>query len=141
MLEDFSLELLHDTVYLYSIPPEYKLDLLGKCLPVLIGSRFFHILQSDTEFSFFISPEYEKSIEELRSRSSVSSFLQRTHDEYCILRIYQSENAISEYGVVYRLSKHFFEKRIPILYSNSYNNNYIFVPKKHLSELDDWIEY
>lgn len=134
MIDDFSLELLHDTVYLYSFLPEYKLEILGKCLPVLLGSSFFHILQSDTEFSFFISPEYAKSIEDY-------SFLQRTHDEYCILRIYQSANAINEYGVVYRLSKHFFEKRIPILYSNSYNNNYIFVPKKHLNELDDWIEY
>ncbi len=134
MFEDFSLELLKDTVYLYSFPPEYKLEILGKLLPVLLGTSFFHILQSDSEFSLFISPEYDKSIQQ-------HMWMSRTHDEYCILRIYQTENAINEYGIVYKLSKHFFDKRIPILYNNSYNNNYIFVPKKHLSELDDWIEY
>jgi len=134
MFEDFSLELLKDTVYLYSFPPEYKLEILGKLLPVLLGTSFFHILQSDSEFSLFISPEYDKSIQQFM-------WMSRTHDEYCILRIYQTENAINEYGIVYKLSKHFFEKRIPILYNNSYNSNYVFVPKKHLSELDDWIEY
>lgn len=134
MIEDFSLELLHDTVYLYSFPPEYKLDILGKLLPVLVEHSFFHILQSDIEFSLFISTKYAKSIQDFM-------WLKRTQDEYCILRIYQPECAINEYGIVYKLSKHFFEKRIPILYINSYNSNYILVPKNHLSELDDWIEY
>lgn len=134
MFEDFSLELLADTVYLYSFPPEYKLEILGKLLPILLDTSFFHILQSDSEFSLFISPKYSNLLQN-------NMWLSRTHDEYCILRIYQTENAINEYGIVYKLSKHFFEKRIPILYNNSYNSNYIFVPKKHISELDDWIEY
>ena len=135
MIPNFYLELLPEPVYLFSVPMEYKTNLIGYILPILMdNTKFFNISNQDNEFSLFLSKSKESEI--IRNLP----YVHRIDDEFSVLRIYQDTHAINEHGVVYNLSKHFFEKSIPILYVNSFSNNYILVPSKHIDELQDWIE-
>ena len=137
MLEHFYLELLNDKVYLYSFDITYKNSILSSLLPVLLNDTFFSITQSENEFSLFLSTKSTDIINELNNYG----FINHINDEYSVLRIYQDTHNINEHGIVYRLSKIFYEKNIPILYVNSYNNNYIIIPTSAIKELDEWIEY
>jgi hypothetical protein len=133
MLDNFYLELLQDKVFLYNFNPMYKKEILGFIVPILLDEHFFNITQNESEYSIFLSTKHCKEIEKF-------PYLNKAEDEYSILRIYQNEHGINEHGIVYQLSKLFYEKSIPILYINSFNNNYILLPTKHLDELHEWIE-
>ncbi len=119
MLENFYLELLPDKVYLYSFDINYKKNILSLLLPVLLNDTFFSMTQSEKEFSLFLSSSSVDIINELNN----CGFVNHIDDEYSVLRIYQDTHNINEHGVVYKLSKLFFEKGVPILYVNSYSNN------------------
>lgn len=135
MIPNFYLELLPDPVLLFSVPMEYKQCIVGYLLPILMdNTKFFNISNAEKEFSLFLSKSvHTDQIREL-------PYVHRIDDEFSVLRIYQDTHGINEHGVVYNISKHFFEKSIPIIYVNSFSNNYILVPSKHLDELHDWIE-
>jgi hypothetical protein len=134
MLDNFYLELLHTTVYLYSIPIEYKKNILGHIMPVLLDSKFYTIIQSDTEISIFTDEELVKEMVEL-------PYIKKMNDQYSILRVYQDTHKINEYGVVYKLSQIFHQREIPILYVNSFSDNFILIPSKNMVDLQDFIEY
>ncbi len=141
MLENFYLELLHDTVYLYQFDLSYKKNILSALLPVLLNDSFFSMTQSEKEFSLFISSKLTDVINELDQYNRQFKCINHIVDEYSVLRIYQDTHNINEHGVVHKLSKLFYEKSIPILYVNSYSNNYILIPTSSIGELDEWIEY
>jgi len=141
MLDNFYLELLDDTVYLYSFDISYKKSILASLLPILLNDKFFSMTQSEKEFSLFISSKLTDVISELNNYSDFLIRINRVIDEYSVLRIYQDTHNINEHGIVFRLSKIFYEKNIPILYVNSYSNNYVLIPSTAIKELDEWIEY
>jgi hypothetical protein len=137
MIDNFYLELLHDKVYLYSFDINYKKNILSSLLPVLLNDTFFSMTQSENEFSLFLSSKSVEIIKELNNYG----FINHINEEYSVLRIYQDTHNINEHGIVYKLSKLFFEKGVPILYVNSYSNNYVLIPSTSIKELDEWIEY
>ena len=141
MLDNFYLELLNDTVYLYSFDISYKKSILGALLPILLDDKFFSMTQSEKEFSLFVSTKLTDVISELNSFNDTIIRINHVVDEYSVLRIYQDTHNINEHGIVFRLSKIFYEKNIPILYVNSYSNNYVLIPTTAIKELDEWIEY
>ena len=141
MLDNFYLELLNDTVYLYSFDINYKKSILSSLLHVLLNDKFFSMTQSEKEFSLFISSKLNDVISELNNYKDHLYRINRIIDEYSVLRIYQYTHSINEHGIVFRLSKIFYEKNIPILYVNSYSNNYVLIPTMEIKELEEWIEY
>jgi hypothetical protein len=141
MLDNFYLELLDDTVYLYSFDISYKKSILGALLPILLDDKFFSMTQSEKEFSLFVSTKLTDVISELNSFNDTIIRINHVVDKYSVLRIYQDTHNINEHGIVFRLSKIFYEKNIPILYVNSYSNNYVLIPTTAIKELDEWIEY
>ncbi len=141
MLENFYLELLHDKVYLYQFDVSCKKNILSSLLPVLLNDSFFSMTQSEKEFSLFMSSKLTDVILELNNFNDSKSSVNRIVNEFSVLRIYQDTHNINEHGIVYNLSKLFYEKNIPILYVNSYSNNYILIPTTAIKELDEWIEY
>lgn len=137
----FSLECFTSLVVLVHCHPNFKLQVLGYLLPMLSSTsyEFFSITQNADEFSMFIPISYaEKLVQELGHIVTIMP------NKYKVLRMYQDSHKIDEYGVVKELSSFFTEKNIPILYINSFNNNYVLYPEHldHLLQFDEnWIEF
>jgi hypothetical protein len=134
MFEEYSLELLHDEIYLYSFRPEYKTQVLGKILPILWENDFLSMTQHDNEISVFMSSKHLYLLDDLH-------FICKMNEPYRVLRLYQINHQIDELGVVAKFAETFKNMEIPILYINSFSNNYVLIPSKDLSKLDGLIEY
>ncbi len=87
MLDNFYLELLDDTVYLYSFDISYKKSILGALLPILLDDKFFSMTQSEKEFSLFVSTKLTDVISELNSFNDTIIRINHVVDEYSVLRI------------------------------------------------------
>ena len=133
MIDNYSLELLHTRVHLYNIHPSHKQELLGFLLPILLDASFFHITQSEHELSLMVDAKYASVLQARRNINSMP-------DTYAVLRIFQESHRINEQGIVAEISKWFATRDIPILYVNSFNNNFILLPEDRLDDLGDWIE-
>jgi hypothetical protein len=59
--------------------------------------------------------------------------------EYQIIQIYEENNGIDDIGVVNSISKMFTDANISILYINSFNNNFIVVPREMIPTISNEI--
>ena len=86
--------------------------------------KFITYTKTESEFSIILDEQCiltNFSVEEL-------SIINIDQSTYLVLQIFEdNENGINHVGIVSRLSKIFSDNNIPILYINSYNNNYILV--------------
>jgi len=60
--------------------------------------------------------------------------------EYCVLKVFQTNHQISELGIVNQFSSIFKDLEIPILYINSFSNNFILIPDYMLWKLKSVID-
>ena len=128
MIESLTFEILDQRVKLYRVHPELKATILGHLIPILISDQFFSISQSFGEFSFFTSQI--RAVED-------TGFVCHTHEQFCVIKISACTPLIQESGIVSWISKLFAAADIPIVYLNSYANNYVLFPEDCLEDVQD----
>ncbi len=103
------------------------LRILGGLHDIILTNDFFSITGDNTELSFFISSD-NSYFEELRREQIVNCY-----DEiYHVVKIYFDDtHGIDMQGIVTSVSEFFNSKNIPILYVNSFNNNYVLYSEKY----------
>ncbi len=134
MFDSFSLEILHDTIRIYSFLPTFKKDIIGYVLPLLYEDSFFNITQCYDEISLFISKDIGMKIEGF-------PFITSTNEDFRVIKLYHDQHKINDTGIVSEISNYFSSLNIPILYVNSFNNNFVIVHSKDIDKLKDFIEY
>jgi hypothetical protein len=132
-IDNFSLELIPTRVHLFNTHPENRKSILGHLLPILLDTQFFCISQCDQEISLVIPISHAPLFSKL-------SGMNRMEETFAVIRIFQDTHQINEHGIVNKISKLFAERDIPILYINSFNNNYVLIPEDKLESLHDFIE-
>ncbi len=59
---------------------------------------------------------------------------------YTVINIYEDIPGIDHVGIIYKISKLFLEKNIPILYVNTYGHNLILVSEEHIKNAIDTLK-
>ena len=143
MLQDFYFEVVDTKVMLMCINIENKNQVLPYVLQLMYttqsnntDTRFFCITQGATELSMFIPEQVALNV-----LQQLSGYISSFSEKYTVLRVFQDTHMIEESGVVTQISKFFAERNIPILYVNSFNNNYVLVRETDQHVLDEFIEY
>lgn len=125
-ITDYFLELLDDKIKLYRFHPELFGEVLGYILPLLTNTKdFFSITKDNKEYSLFIPANVGSKIEHL-------SFICLSSDVYCVLKLYTEDNQINESGVVNKITQLFATHDVPILFINSYSQNFVLFPEREL---------
>ena len=126
-MEDFGIILLDYKVKILYIPFHInKKSMIVPLLKIWLDDtvKFITYTKTESEFSIILDEQCiltNFSVEEL-------SIINIDQSTYLVLQIFEdNENGINHVGIVSRLSKIFSDNNIPILYINSYNNNYILV--------------
>lgn len=96
-------------------------------------NRFISFTQSNSEISLFIDTDSisEKFAELLRSNNIVSVM---STCNYRVLQIYEQESGIDHIGIINNISYILTAHNIPILYVNSYNNNFVVIEEKYFAD-------
>lgn len=115
----------HDDILLLTISPKdfhKNKDLLYKTiLGNVIDTEFVSFTQTNDEVSLFIS----KSL--LNSKEKEFYKVTKDQPKYFSLQFYNNKSGINYTGIVYKISEIFSDINIPIIYVNSYDNNYILI--------------
>jgi hypothetical protein len=143
MLTDFYFDLIDTRVQLLSVKIDHKNIVLPYILNLMYTTesnnntnKFFCITQGETELSLFVPETVAQSI-----MQNMPGYTCSITEKYTVLRVFQDTHMIEESGVVSEIAKFFAERNIPILYVNSFNNNYILVRESDQHVLDEFIEY
>jgi hypothetical protein len=138
--EDYSLELLNETVVIFSCHHSLRFNILGHLIPFLYEDSFLSFTQHGEEISIFISSKHKDLFNKI---PTVIKMFNENNDlqEYNVLKLYQINHQISELGIVSQFSNAFKEMEIPIIYVNSFSNNFILIPKEELHKLEGLIEF
>jgi len=133
MDDNYSFELLSQDVCLYSCAVQDKAYMLGWLMPILLRSSFFSVTQSDTECSFIFDADHRKEIpvKQLQKIMCLSSIEQT----FRVLKVYQTNHQVNEQGIVAHFATQFNQLEVPILYINSFANNYILIPTDRLDDV------
>jgi hypothetical protein len=122
----FCYEEVSTKVTLFNIDLEYKQQIIGYLLPIILSSAFYSITQSEDEFSFFIDVEQAEIIQNALKKLHIG--YNHMPEVYQIIRLYEDSHKINEHGIVAQISDYFAKQNIPILYINSFNNNFVLYP-------------
>ena len=123
---DYFLELLDDKIKLYRFHPELFGEILGYILPLLTSTKeFFSITKDNKEYSLFIPANIGAKLEHL-------SFVCLSSDVYCVLKLFTEDHQINESGVVNKITQLFASHDVPILFINSYSQNFVLFPEREL---------
>ncbi len=142
MLTDFYFDLIDTKIQLLSVKTHDKNIVLPYILNLMYTTetnnntnKFFCITQGETELSLFVPDTVAQSI-----LQNLPGYACGVSEKYTVLRVFQDTHMIEESGVVSEIAKFFAERNIPILYVNSFNNNYILVRERDQHVLDEFIE-
>ncbi len=92
--------------------------------------NFFSLTICDDEISVFLD---QHIVDKFTEKNSKFYHQPNAVDrDYRAIRVYDSIDGVSHIGIVSKISTLLAESNIPILYVNSYNNNYILVPDSEL---------
>jgi hypothetical protein len=93
---------------------------------------FLSLTVCDNEISIFIDQSIAEKFVNTNDTDS-NNFVPSSIDrDYRAIRVYDSIDGISHIGIVKKISTLMAEHNIPILYVNSYNNNYILISDNDL---------
>lgn len=123
LLSHYHFEIIKDTVKLYYSNIIFKKEIIGHIIPLLYTDSFFNISHDGDELSLFIPSTFDVSnIKCLYSQAS----------EFSVIKVNQDSHQINDVGVVREISDFFNTLNIPIIYINSFNNNYILIDTENL---------
>lgn len=133
---DFGIVKLDYIVKILCIPENLEKGMLLSILKVLINNKstFITYTKSDNETSLILDSDSLKDFSEEELELVVID-----RYDYRILQIFEDSTGTDHIGIVAHLSKIFADNKIPILYINSYNNNYILYPDIFKSQIDTLI--
>jgi len=96
-------------------------------------SRFVHWNETQNEMSLFID---KKSCDFLLKSfpDEVKQFMIYDDTIFVAFQLYTDENDIFNTGITSFISTKLAEQNIPIIYCNSFNNNYILVPETYQTQ-------
>ena len=128
---NFNVELLDDIVTILSInkknSKKYLQELLELTLMNKNKSNFFTITNSENELSIICSWELFDKI-----KTDFDDYdYNRFHNKYNIYQFHEGGTGLEHTGIVEKLSNIFSTKHIPIIYINSFNNNFILIEEKY----------
>jgi hypothetical protein len=144
MFDDYFFELLKENVFLLKADVRHKSYILGSMLPILWNNEFISLTIEGNELSMFLSTKYKELIKETEKNGFQFTKVYNEEldqiQEYSVLKVFQSTHQISESGIVNHFSSMFKNLDIPILYINSFSNNYILIPRELLFKLKGIID-
>ena len=118
LLSHYHFEIIKDKVKLYYSNVIFKKEIIGHIIPLLYTDSFFNISHDGDELSLFIPSTFDVSnVKCLYSQDS----------EFSVIKVNQDSHQINDVGVVREISDFFNTLNIPIIYINSFNNNYILI--------------
>ena len=124
----FNVELLGDIVKIISLNKlKYKRYLSEILELTIMSDKFYTITNSDSEFSLICN----KELFEERKDNFDNYDIQIDSNEYNIYQFHEGGTGLEHTGIVERLSKIFSKDNIPIIYINSFNNNFILIDCKY----------
>ena len=132
-MNEFSIEKIESKIILLHIE-KYA---LSKIFYFLVNSMFYNhgkfisYTVSENEISLFIDEELIN--DHLMIINNTIGIYQDTR-KYSILQIYENCSGISHIGIVAKISKLFSKNKIPIIYINTYNNNFILIHEDNFAK-------
>ena len=105
--------------------------------------RYYNIQQDILSISF-LENEITLYVNVLDGNEAVHQVLRTmcTHDPriYHVIDIHEDIPGIDHIGIIYRISKRFVEKEIPILYLNTYGHNLVLISEDHMTKAWDILQ-
>lgn len=116
-----------DIAILYFHKQHYNSIMFSILKDILIKTdvEFVSLTLNNDEISLFVDDKHVPDI------TSVNYTIEKG---YKVIRVYDYNDGIENIGVVSKLSSLLSSNNIPILYVNSYNNNYILVKDNYLDK-------
>jgi hypothetical protein len=131
IINDMSLycEILSNNINLYSFHLDDKKNILLTLLELTLLEKniFMSYTNNDTELSIFCDQILDKYIDK--------NIYYTVLKNYRCIRIYDTTDNINNIGIVSKISTLLKENNIPILYINSFNNNYILFEHHYINKI------
>jgi hypothetical protein len=118
--EFFLTEYPNTQIALIHVNPVDKESIMHHIIQIMFysGNMFYSITESEKELSVFVDQRYIDN-------NILSSFTIKK--DYRIIQINEVNDGIDHIGIVNNLSNIFTLNNIPILYINSFNNNFVLI--------------
>lgn len=128
-MSTFYLKLLDYDLYLIKIlNNNYKINFYELINLVLIKNKFCSFTKSEKEVSLIIDKEsYELN--------KFKKGYIKLNIKYKALQFYEEGSGVQHIGIVNKISSIFTTHKIPILYINTFNNNYVIIEDKDLDKV------
>jgi hypothetical protein len=129
---NFNFEILEEKISLLYFPKYSYDEVMYSILKSVLfnpNNIFFSLTCNEDEISLFIDSRYEPK----NNYGTIDK-------GYRVIRIYDNYDGVENIGIVSKISGLLSEKQIPILYVNSYNNNYILIKEKYLEKTKEVLE-
>lgn len=123
-MSEFYFKTLNFNVLLIKIYKNYyKHNFLDLMNLILLKNKFCSFTKTDDEISLIVD---EKSFLNIDLHKGINKLCTK----YKIIQFYEEGSGIQHIGIVKKISSLFSKSNIPILYVNSYNNNYVLIELK-----------
>ena len=129
----FDMEILYEPISLLRFcRSDIDIILFGLMKEVLFKDKFvfFSMTVNDREVSIFVDQKISNILLEYYKDKIIGC----TDNDYNAIKIYDSCDGVDHVGIVSTISTMFAELKIPILYINSFNNNYILIKNTYLEQ-------
>lgn len=136
MNDGFEIVKMDYKVKIACIPEKLERNILLEIFKLFLDNRtrFISYTKSCEEVSIILD-DYSMDISDLGNIDTIN--IEPTI--YKVLQIFECSSGIDHVGIVASLSKFFSGNHIPILYLNTYNNNYILYPESLEKTVDSVI--
>lgn len=128
----FSVSLLPDRIRIYTCSRHDYLSMIVHFRLYDLNTDILSQTLLDDEISFFMYYRPEDPENEARHAIFTRSCTADPHT-YCIADIHEDLPGIDHVGIIHYLSGQFYEKRIPILYINTFGHNLILIAEQYIS--------
>lgn len=108
------------------LEPEVRLKIVN----IMINSenKFFSLIKSEDEITIII----DKSLDNFDNYNF--------KEEYIAYTLLNTGSLMDEPGLVKRTATIFDHHKIPIMYTTTFNNNYLFIPKEYEEKVDELVK-
>lgn len=134
-MDRFSVSMVPTRVQLYTCSREV--------FTTMLVHRYYNIQQDILSISF-LENEITLYVNVLDGNGAVHEVLRNmcAFDPrvYHVIDIHEDIPGIDHIGIIYRISKRFVEKEIPILYLNTYGHNLVLVSEDHMTKAWDVLQ-
>ena len=139
----FSISLLPNDVVIMNITKNSRYKLLQPILELSLlrkeKNHFYSITSTNNELSIITDKSVFDKVIKDGNMELYYDYISMTKI-YKIMQFYEGVSGISHTGIVEKISKMFNKVNVPIIYINTYNNNFILIDKNDLEKCKHIIE-